>query len=81
MVGRPAWCHIVGEKKVSTLSHVLLKGPLGEADDVAVNDKPQKVALLTEVLSYFDTQNDVDISLVEVGDCTQGQMQVIQARF
>jgi len=37
--------------------------------------------LLTEVLSYFDTQNDVDISLVEVGDCTQGEMQVIQARF
>ena len=23
VVGRPAWCHIVGEKKVSTLSHVL----------------------------------------------------------
>ena len=43
--------------------------------------KPKKVALLTEVLSYFDTQNDVDISLVEVGDCTQGEMQVIQARF
>lgn len=38
----------------------------------------KKVALLTEVLSYFDTQNDVDISLVEVGDCTQGEMQVIQ---
>ena len=37
--------------------------------------------MLTEVLSYFDTQNDVDISLVEVGDCTQGQMQVIQARL
>ena len=24
VVGRPAWCHILGEKKVSTLSHVLL---------------------------------------------------------
>ena len=23
VVGRPAWCHILGEKKVSTLSHVL----------------------------------------------------------
>ena len=41
----------------------------------------KKVAFLTEVLSYFDTQNDVDISMVEVGDCTVGEMQVIQAWF
>ena len=24
MVGRPAWCHILGEKNVSTRSHVLV---------------------------------------------------------
>ena len=30
MVGRPAWCHIVGEKKVSILSQVLIKIPINK---------------------------------------------------
>jgi len=30
VVGRPAWAHILGEKKVSTLSHVLLLISLDE---------------------------------------------------
>ena len=50
VVGRPAWCHILGEKKVSTLSPNPLMPPRNNSEDMPCN---VKIIALTDASSFL----------------------------